>query len=413
MAISMLPATQNLLGNNAEKCESRSLFHDRFADPLAKEDQRKAWFQALFTKNTENIQFFAWLPDSAAVLHARLMSRLMVDLANGVMENANVNLNRYGLPRIPGSAVKGLARRMALQALHDWIAAGTERPAEDDICAPCCANFTSPAEMLAAIARVFGWTPDDWKTDKKFDKITKKQTTYQSDFAWACSGGLDQQRTENLRNHLSHARTLLPAHETFSGTIAFLEATPNTDPGLELDVLTPHHNKYYEGKDPAYATAPDTEDTVPVFFPAIKPQLPGSCFTFSLIPLRLAAAGDLNNAKTWLAHGLELLGIGAKTHAGYGFFQVIENQYAAFPERFTPKLHPAEKFINDWGAKIINSMNIRIFCKEVVDFDALTLRTVFDSIAPGKTADFKDPFWNPFKTDPNGKAILEKIRSIP
>ena len=44
------------------------------------------------------------------------MSRLMVDLAGGVMENANLNLDRYGLPRIPGSAIKGLARRMALQA---------------------------------------------------------------------------------------------------------------------------------------------------------------------------------------------------------------------------------------------------------------------------------------------------------
>ncbi len=307
-------------GNHLPNCESRSLYKDRFADPMAREDARKQWFTRLIGKNAAKVSRSSWLPAHADPLHARLISRLMVDLAGGVMENANLNLDRYGLPRIPGSAVKGCARRMALQALHDWIAAGTERPASDDACAPCCEGFTTPAAMLSTIARVFGWTPEDWSAAKKDD-------LYKSDFAWACGGNADILQTAKSSN---------PPHDTFAGTIAFLEAAPHADPGLELDVVTPHHTLYHSPEPDrterptewqewkAHRTAPDTEDPVPVFFPAVKAQTTGNYFTFPLIPLRHAASGDLALAKRWLAHGLELFGIGAKTAAGYGAFEVPE-----------------------------------------------------------------------------------------
>ena len=303
MAIALLTETRNALGGeNLPKCGSRSLFKDRFADPQAKEDARKNWFNALIKKSAASPSRTPWLPAHAVQLHARLMSRLMVDLAGGVMENANLNLGRYGLPLIPGSAVKGCARRMALQALHDWIAAGSERPAGDDACATCCDGFTTPTEMLAAIARIFGWTETDWSAPS--DKY---------DFAWAVGG-------DNTLLHAARSHT--PPHETFAGSIAFLPASPNRDPGLELDVLTPHHTEYHKG-NPAYATAPDTEDPVPVYFPAVKPQKEEDYFTFPLIPLRLAMDGDLTHARRWLAHGLELFGLGAKTNAGYGWFEDV------------------------------------------------------------------------------------------
>lgn len=293
-------------GDLLPECESRSLFKDRFADPLAKDTNdstpRKNWFDSLVSSKRRAGRTGAtdWLPVNVERLYARLMSRLMVDLAGGVMENANVNLDRYGLPIIPGSAVKGCARRMALQALHDWVAAGTEGPETDDACAPCCEGFKTPPEMLAAIARIFGWVPQDWENGEE------------SDFAWACG------RDAGL---LDTAKNQLPAYETFAGTIAFLAGSPNCDPGLEIDVVTPHHTKYHDGKE-GYETAPDIEDPVPVFFPAVKRQGENDYFTFPLIPLRLAVEGDLDIAKRWLALGLALFGVGAKTNAGYGWFEV-------------------------------------------------------------------------------------------
>lgn len=300
MAIQLQNHTRQALGNGLlPHCESRSLFAARFADPASEKDDRKAWFKALITRSaTTDFPKPDWLPECAEVIHARLMSRLMVDLAGGVMENANLNLNRYGLPVIPGSAVKGCARRMALQALHDWC---VHPDTPDDPTLPCRKGFKSPAEMLAAIARIFGWVEQDW--------CDRADPSNRSDFFWAA-------------NHdpqvLNAAKAALPSHSDFAGTIAFLAAGPNRDPGLELDVVTPHHTAYYQQQN---SGAPDTEDPVPVYFPAVKPQPEKQHFAFPLIPLSRAADGDLQITKTFLSHGLELLGVGAKTHAGYGWFE--------------------------------------------------------------------------------------------
>lgn len=237
------------------------------------------------------------------------------------MENANILLDRYGLPYIPGSAVKGCARRMALQALHDWIAAGTPRPATGDACAPCCEGFANPAGMLASIAHIFGWVETDWASGKEGG-------VFHSDFGWACGEGYEaiwRQACELLARDFGWKfsdEKPWKGLPNFGGTIAFLEAKPNNDPGLELDVLTPHHTRYYQG-DPNTAT--DTENPVPVYFPAIKPQQrDADYFTFPLIPLHRAVEGDLAIAKSWLANGLELFGLGAKTAAGYGWFDASE-----------------------------------------------------------------------------------------
>ncbi len=236
---------------------------------------------------------------------------------------------------------------MALQTLHDWhgaLALAGESSA-DDITLPCRAELTAPAHLLAAIALIFDWTKDDWKISKS------------SDFAWACGGGLHPPCPEAIRSHLAAARALLPPHESFAGTIAFLPASPNRDPGLELDVVTPHHIAYYEGKL-GFENAPDTEDPIPDFFPTVAPQKDGDHFTFPLIPLRQRARAAcprvfpnttlLALAKLWLAHGL-----GPKTHAGYGWFTLLsENGKPMFPDRFKPHLSPVESFLKDWGAKL-------------------------------------------------------------
>lgn len=321
MAIHLPPETRTALGEGLlPECKSRSLFKDRFADPESTADSRKAWFNALITRKAEARKTSEWLPDRAELLHARLMSRLLVDLGGGVMENANVQLDRYGIPVIPGSAVKGCARRMALQALHDWVEAKSERPETDDVCGPCCDGFSNHAALLAAIARIFGWTPEDWTAERT------KNGHFKSDFAWATKGD------EGI---LKHAKLSNPGFDTFSGSIAFLAASPNRDPGLELDVVTPHHAIYHSPepdrhRDPkkweiwqAHRNAPDVEDPIPVYFPAVRSQDENDYFTFPLISLRLANKGDMDFAKRWLAHGLEILGLGAKTSAGYGWFQNV------------------------------------------------------------------------------------------
>ncbi len=329
MPVHAPPDTAAALGHGlVPKCDSRSLFQRRFADPQAKEDDRKEWFHSLIGDNRKATRppLSKWLPAKAVTVNARLMSRLMVDLSGGVMENSHVNLDRYGLPVVPGSAVKGCGRRMALQALHDWVAAGTERPAPDDACAPCCEGFNRPADMLAAVAAVFGWVGKDWTAGVK-------EGRYVSDFGWACGKSHEIIWKEAAMLLSARFHWTLPAGRpwlalpSFAGTIAFLAAFPSTDPGLELDVVTPHHAKYYNGE---LETASDTENPVPVFFPAVKSQADtDSCFNFPLIPLARATEADIQQARRWLGHGLELLGLGAKANAGYGWFKDITDDVQA------------------------------------------------------------------------------------
>ena len=149
---------------------SRSLYFDRFSRPDLAKDERKQFFTAGFNAHRSSIRVESW----AAALHlrptdilfAQLQSRLMVNMAGGVMENAGMCLDRFGLAYLPGSAVKGCARRAALAALHEWCETGSKPGAnegdKDNLFADACKPFAMPAAMLTAIARVFGWSDTEW-----------------------------------------------------------------------------------------------------------------------------------------------------------------------------------------------------------------------------------------------------------
>ncbi|MBI4444695.1 MAG: type III-B CRISPR module RAMP protein Cmr6 [Acidobacteria bacterium] len=231
-------------------------------------------------------------------------------MAGGVMENAGLCLDRFsGEPYIPGSAVKGCARRMAIQELLD-------APDEQKL------------ELLIKIALTFGWGAQDWKTKEDFKQDWEKE---RSDFAFALGDRLwnrtfvreikarlwqevfgNDFSSENFDRQLGH----------FAGRGQFLPAHPTATCSLELDVLTCHHQKYYQG-EPDFEVAPDTEDPGPViFFPAVAP---GNSFVFAVI------AQD-DQAVNWLKKGLKWFGIGAKTNAGYGWFLPDEERQQKFAE---------------------------------------------------------------------------------
>jgi CRISPR/Cas system CMR subunit Cmr6 (Cas7 group RAMP superfamily) len=367
--------TRVALGPDLRNCISRALFLDRFADAAATEDERKRVFKRALDKSPCPEKTASWssfltsvpLLKPASLLYAQLQSRLMVNMAGGVMENAGLLLDRFGLPYIPGSAVKGCARRAALAALREWCETGLKPGAttadHDNLFKAACQDFDSPAAMLAAIARVFGWCEQDWKED--------------SDFAWACGtaphrvwqpvvGELHQAFGTKIPDRL--AATPWKALPNFAGSVSFLPAYP-LDLGrigpvqglplpvpelgkLELDVVTVHHKQYYnepaEPKGVSHAddkwqrwkrehdawerrwgTAPDIEEPVPNVFPAVAP---GHVFAFALVPLRSAQNDVLKFARTWLQTGLQTFGLGAKTNAGYGWFtcnEALQNTVSA------------------------------------------------------------------------------------
>lgn len=303
--------TSQTLGTGLEKCNSRSLFYEKFVDPRAKKEERDALFTKLKGISPDNRKVYSWgfwlnniseNNPTIKVFYAKNRARLMVNMSGGVIENAGLCLDRFGMPYIPGSAVKGCARRMAIQELLETRESG--KSAEE------------LAQMLSNIAIVFGWGEEDWKSGKR-------KGLYISDFFYA----IGEEKWDDvfaLAGKILLNKT--PKNEkdfgAFGGTISFLPAYP-LDPensgNIEIDVITCHHMDYYAGKR---KVATDDEDPNPVKFPAIAA---GNIFAFCLISLNHKPE-YLDAASNWLQKGLKLFGIGAKTAAGYGWFEIEENR---------------------------------------------------------------------------------------
>ena len=132
---------------------------------------------------------------------------------------------------------------------------------------------------------------------------------------------------------------LLVTAPNFAGSISFLPAHPVMLPvgkldglldipalgKLELDIVTCHHGDYY-ASDAPHKKATDTEEPVPVVFPTVAA---GHVFAFAVLPLRNCADDLLTHARAWLATGLQTFGLGAKTAAGYGWFDCSDNTHQA------------------------------------------------------------------------------------
>lgn len=258
--------TKTILGGDSfPKLESVSLRLCKYVnidDKNEKNDKKKKKeLDAVVSLHNKHAQRISELsPVGAIQIHAKLNSRLIVNQAGGVLENANLCLHRhFGDPYIPGSAVKGIAGHAA------WCEWNEAQDANEK------------QKIQQQILDVFGENLSDSKEKK-------------------------------------HQR----------GCVAFLDAVPVKDekPSLVVDITNCHHKDYYLGKKDKPT---DNEQPNPQFFLAVEA---GTKFVFTLVPLwkKGKLPGDaeqmLQLAKKWLIDGISIYGIGAKTGAGYGWFEV-------------------------------------------------------------------------------------------
>jgi CRISPR-associated protein Cmr6 len=110
-----------------------------------------------------------------------------------------------------------------------------------------------------------------------------------------------------------------PAKGVSEGEVVFFDALPLGLRPLELDIITPHHQNYYAGKNSKYPefykAAPDVEDPVPVFFLTVPS---GTEFLFVFLS-RKGEKHDLAEVKRHWQWACDE-GFGAKTSRGYGWF---------------------------------------------------------------------------------------------
>jgi CRISPR type III-B/RAMP module RAMP protein Cmr6 len=196
-------------------------------------------------------------------------------MAGGVQENAGIALDRcFGLPLIPGSAIKGVARHTAL-----WEIRSCEDPSEKQ-------------RLLTLALFVFGYVADDLKPHAKH-----------TNWHWAAG---DQAM-------LSRSLAALPSQKDFKGIVSFLPASPaDAHVRIVAEGITPHTDEQGKEKDPTVLT-----------FPAVER---GSSFGFALVLNRRCETGaeSLAQAALWVKSAITGTGIGAKTAAGFGWFVIDE-----------------------------------------------------------------------------------------
>lgn len=215
--------------------------------------------------------------EGVLTFEATLGARMMINMAGGVIENAGIALDRcLGLPFIPGSAVKGITRAQALWEIKEET------------------DSSKKKEKLRFAMLIFGFGGQDIKRNGAF--------------GWAGGESVAKEIASSIQA------------EDFKGTVCFLPAYPTSSPQIVVDMVNPHYREYYSGRR---QRATDDEAPIPNYFPAVKE---GTSFGFALminrIPQGVTQEQLLEQSKTWLENALTEKGVGAKTAAGYGWFEL-------------------------------------------------------------------------------------------
>jgi CRISPR type III-B/RAMP module RAMP protein Cmr6 len=219
-------------------------------------------------------------------LSLKLAGRMIVNHTGGVLENAGLCLHPHaGIPFIPGSAVKGVARHAAWCRWANAVDTGNSEEAD---------------RLALMIAFTFGFPTNDTKLD---------QHCRQTWNPWFSERG---------------------QYETFAGLVSFMPAMPREYMELVTDIVNGHHRNYYAGKQ----TPLDIERPNPQFFPAVEQ---GAMFEFTVRPVRRAKWFSPEGASISLEEVVNFalqsvqdaardFGFGSKTSNGYGWFAVDEEK---------------------------------------------------------------------------------------
>jgi CRISPR-associated protein Cmr6 len=280
------------------KTSNFGLLLDKFTPSGLEGSQKHEWLEAatsIFTdaaKEAMEAQQQRWLN---MVAHSKgksfkliTASPLIVGLGAAHVLDTSITLDRNtGMPLIPGSALKGLARTVGLVAVAEKLT---------------FANAVDPVKRLADLE---AWivNSDDLNNAAALDLL-------RADILGTPHVSIDPkaiQRAIDFRTVFGTTRD--------AGKIVFVDGiyAGDTLPTYYIDIMNPHFSKYYTGSD-----APsDDQNPVPVSYLTVAKGQP---FWFAIFPRMPSAAPPLKRARAWLIRGLKEFGVGAKTARGSGLF---------------------------------------------------------------------------------------------
>lgn len=263
-------------GRNIAEAKAERLREEaNLVDQLARTKVQSAGIAAL--RKAQSRRWLSLLqavgPTAPVLIAGKLESRMAINLADGLIQNAGICIDRlFGMPYIPGSAIKGVCRHAALAQLREAESRGQE---------------AELVELIATFVEVFGCSKADWQS----------------------------------AGELAAFAALVPAatREDRRGSIIFLPAYPLDEATVEVDLTNVHYPDYYKSGKVADLAE---EKPLPNPFPTVGA---GTHFLFGCLPGPQATRALLVQASEWLKEAIKVHGVGAKTASGYGWFSIAED----------------------------------------------------------------------------------------
>jgi len=208
--------------------------------------------------------------------------------------------NRYGFPYLPGSSVKGIARTKAFFDIAEKIT-------EEGFKALFQKVYENPSEQEIKEKKYTILTALDLSLSRDKDE------QFEEEFKLCSRSSECQDLARKFRKIFGNTGT--------AGGAVFFDAIPDSRilPVLDLDIINPHYPEYYEdidGKKGKYPT--DWQSPIPTYFLTVAPN---TKFWFAVGRRSSLDMVAQDQTKNWLKAGLEKIGAGAKTSAGYGYFK--------------------------------------------------------------------------------------------
>ncbi len=310
-------ATTKHIELRVKSCKNLSLLLDKYIPIVAlgndKERGKKGiWLRDTLEENHVNTKlaeqaYQRWYALTSAtgstLFTAKTDWRMVVGLGGESVLETDLTLHSlYGMPYIPGSALKGLARAYVTQEKSAYYIAASDDtqkmvPSKDD------------EHDHEDIKRIFG-------TQEK------------------------------------------------AGTVIFFDAMPlNGNARFELDIMNPHYPDYYQTLQQD-KPKPPTNDQSPIPIPFIT--VANTTFAFAVAAVNSRHTNDVALVREWLQEALEKYGVGGKTSAGYGYFRDVQNIESLLMEELLqvpvdPEVKKAEGSIREIEAMSVNNVASQIY----------------------------------------------------
>ncbi|ASJ16081.1 hypothetical protein A3L04_02795 [Thermococcus chitonophagus] len=238
-------------------------------------------------------------------------SRLVVGLGDESIYETSIRLLRnYGVPYIPGSAIKGVTRAWSIEMLAELLE-GADGFSKDFF------------ERAGEVQELLSKGDADGFPGKV--KVPSHASGELNEFLCAFGVCNDSESDVNLRGIVRDIIDIFGTQDK-EGSIVFFDAllVPREDEGpmdvFEWDIMNPHYGPYYQqdNKPPG-----DWYNPVPVIFLTVKS---GVQFLFAVAQSSTAEKNLTEVAWELMVGALKHHGVGAKTSLGYGRFEEKSKQ---------------------------------------------------------------------------------------